>query len=113
MVLFNISSVQIDLSQQLHCDIASLWDSQKYKDVTFVVKDTRVMAHRLILAAQSDYFDRLLFGEMKEAQTGAVIPLEDTPAESFRLLLKFAYTGKLKMDDNALNVRCTCLCVCI
>ena len=79
-------------------------------DVTFVVEDTRVMAHRLILAAQSDYFDRLLFGEMREAHTGAVIPLEDTPAESFQLLLEFAYTGKLKMDDTTLNVRLWHVC---
>ena len=97
--------VSVDLSQHQQCSIAELWDSQRYTDVTFVVEEERVEAHRVILAAQSSYFDRLLFGEMREARAGAEIPLQDAPADGFKLLLEFAYTGTLEMTDAALEVR--------
>ena len=97
--------VSVDLSQHQQCGIAELWDSRRYTDVTFVVEEEHVEAHRVILAAQSLYFDRLLFGEMREAHTGAEIPLQDASADGFKLLLKFAYTGKLEMEKAALKVR--------
>ena len=96
-------SAQVDLSQHLQSGIASLWDSKKHTDVTFSVEGTRVEAHRIILAAQSDHFDRLLFGEMREAHAGAVIPLQGVTARGFQVLIKVAYTGRI--DIAAVNVR--------
>ncbi len=66
--------------------------------------DSRVSAHRAILASQSEYFDRLLFGEMREAHAGAEIPLKDTPPEVFELLLRYAYSGSLEMKDVPMEV---------
>ena len=80
----------------------------KHSDVTFIItedgEDHRIPAHRVILASQSEYFDRLLFGEMREAHPDAEIPLQDTPLEAFQLLMKYTYCGKMKIADSDLQV---------
>lgn len=72
-----------------------LLEKKKYTDVTFLVEGHRISAHRCIVASQSDYFDCLLFGSMKEAQSDEVT-LEDTPVEAFRVLLSYMYSGVVK-----------------
>ena len=63
--------------------------------MTFLVSgQVPVMAHRAILASQSEYFECLLYGPMKEGRASK-ITLEDTPAEAFRELLKFVYSGSV------------------
>ena len=64
-----------------------------------------------MLAAQSEYFERLLYGEMKEASMGE-IALKDVPVLAFRKVLQFAYTGTLHMEDAHLQVRCRCCFLC-
>lgn len=81
-----------------------MWESRDHSDVTLVVAGTRIPTHRVILASQSEYFDRLLFGEMREAHAGAEIPLPDTPLEAFQLLLRYAYCGSLEMKTAKLRV---------
>lgn len=49
-------------------------------------------AHRIVLASQSEYFECLLYGPMKEGRASE-ITLEDTPFDAFRELLKYAYSG--------------------
>ena len=84
-----------------------LLDNKKYVDVTFVVEGQPVPAHRLILASQSDYFDRLFYGKMKEANSSDEIPLPNVPLEAFKLLLEFMYSGCLDYDNQPLQVRST------
>lgn len=84
--------------------IAHLWETRQHTDVTFLVGHSRVPAHRAILASQSEYFNRLLFGEMIEARAGAEIPLKDTPLKAFQLLLRYAYSGSLEMKDVPIEV---------
>ena len=90
--------------EHLRSGVISLWESRDHTDVTLVVAGTRIPAHRVILASQSEYFDRLLFGEMREAHAGAEIPLPDTPLEAFQLLLQYAYCGSLEMKTAQLQV---------
>ena len=75
-----------------------LLEKQKYTDVTFLVEGHRISAHRCIVASQSEYFDCLLFGSMKEAQSKE-ITLEDTSLEAFRVLLSYMYSGIVKSLD--------------
>ena len=86
--------------------IVDLWESRRHTDVTFIISSNEVTAHRVILASQSEYFDRLLFGEMREAHPGAEIQLDDTPLQTFQLLLQYAYSGCLEVKDAELPVRC-------
>ena len=73
-------------------------EKKKYTDVNFVVDGHQVPAHRCVVAAQSDYFDCLLFGSMKEAHSDEIV-LEDTPLEAFRVLLHYMYSGSVKTLD--------------
>ena len=75
--------------------LLKLFETQAHTDVAFLVSGKqRVRAHRVVLASQSGYFECLLFGPMKEG-SAAEIQLEETPAEAFRELLKFAYSGSV------------------
>ena len=64
-------------------------------------------AHRVILAARSEYFRALLFGGLKESQL-AEIELKDTPLGAFKHLLRYIYTGQMSLgslrDDVILEI---------
>ena len=64
-------------------------------DVTFHVDGgQQISAHRIVLASQSEYFECLLYGKMKEG-TSSEINLEGTPADAFRELLRYLYAGSI------------------
>lgn len=44
-------------------------------------------------------FRALLYGGMRESQPEAEIPLQDTTAEAFGMLLKYIYTGRATLRD--------------
>ena len=98
------AEVVVDHAKNICENSAQLLTSGKHSDVTFIITgdweaDHHIPAHRVILASQSEYFDRLLFGEMREAHAGAEIMLPDTPLEAFKLLLKYAYSGEVATSD--------------
>eukprot|EP00731_Ephydatia_muelleri_P000226 Em0001g226a len=97
-------SVHINAVGFMQQHFKDLLDNKKYVDVTFVVEGQPVPAHRLILASQSDYFDRLFYGKMREANSSDEIPLPNAPLEAFRLLLEFMYSGCLDYDNQPLQV---------
>ncbi|KAL3254634.1 hypothetical protein MRX96_054159 [Rhipicephalus microplus] len=68
----------------------------EYSDVTLVVEDVRLPAHRLVLASCSSYFRALLYGGMRESKQQEVT-LQDTPLRAFQLLLRYIYTGQLRL----------------
>ena len=69
--------------------------ADEYSDVALVVDGQRFRAHRVILAARSDYFRALLYGGMKESQLSE-IELKDTSLAAFKHLLRYIYTGQVK-----------------
>lgn len=77
--------------------IGRLYLQPDYSDLTLVVEGTRLPAHRLVLASCSDYFRAMLYGGMRESQQNEVV-LMDTPLGAFELLLKYIYTGQLKLS---------------
>ena len=102
------SAVDVNHFVEVKNGFLQLFELGKHSDVTFIItengEDRRIPAHRVILASQSEYFDRLLFGEMKEAHPDVEIPLQDTPLEAFQLLMKYAYCGNMKIEDQDLQV---------
>ena len=80
-------------------DLFDLLKSGDHADVTFVVDGVRLQAHRVILAARCSYFKVLLFGQMREAHTGAEIPIADATPESFKALLEYVYSGRVCLGD--------------
>lgn len=76
--------------------IGKLYLSDEYSDVVLVVDGQRFAAHRVILAARSEYFRALLYGGMKESSQDEV-ELKDTSLPAFQQLLRYIYTGAMTL----------------
>ena len=90
----------IDHVSSLSDNLGELVENSEYSDITLVVEDRKFPAHKVILAARSEYFRALLYGGMLESQPGkSEIELQETPAKPFEALLKYIYTGKMNLLD--------------
>lgn len=76
-----------------------------YSDVAFIVDEQELPAHRVIMAARSEYFRALLYGgllESRESEIHLKVPLD-----AFKALLRYIYSGHLNLsimdDDNILD----------
>jgi len=78
--------------------IGALFLNDEYSDVTLVVENHRFHAHKVILAARSEYFRALLYGGMKESQLEE-IELKDTPLAAFKELLRYIYRGHMTLGN--------------
>ena len=96
----------MSVDQAIHiCNgITDLWESKRHTDVTFLVQGSRVTAHRIILASQSKYFDRLLFGEMREAHEDEIQLNDVESVEAFQLLMQYAYSGCVDIQNGDIQV---------
>lgn len=95
----HIAAGEIDHVELLSSQTSALYRSQEFTDVTFVVEGSKFFAHRVILAARSDYFRALLYGGMRETNPETEIEIKDTTAPAFDALLKYVYTGKVFLSD--------------
>jgi len=81
-------------------DIGGLFMGQSYSDVTLLIDKTRFHAHKVILAARSQYFRALLFGGLRESQPSCgEVELKDTCPKAFQHLLKYIYTGRMQLTE--------------
>lgn len=67
--------------------------NEQHSDVTLVVENTRIPAHKTILMARSPYFDSLFNGGFSESNQ-TEIKLE-VQLEPFKEVLRYIYTGRL------------------
>ncbi|XP_017153308.1 BTB/POZ domain-containing protein 9-like [Drosophila miranda] len=77
-------------------DLNTLCMNNLYSDVSFIVEDQRLPAHRMILICRSQYFSELLSGGISESE-GQQIRLE-APLEAFKVILGYLYTGSLPLS---------------
>lgn len=73
-----------------------------HSDVTFIVENTRVPAHKNILSGRSEYFFSLLSGGLAESSQNE-IELKEVPLEPFKAILRYLYTGRLLLNDFSMN----------
>ncbi|XP_032235824.1 BTB/POZ domain-containing protein 9 [Nematostella vectensis] len=90
---------KIDHVELLSSQSGTLYQSRELTDVTFIVEKTKFTAHRVILAARSEYFRALLFGGMREANPGIEIEVADASSIAFDALLRYIYTGKMFLAE--------------
>lgn len=64
-------------------DLASMLQDQLFCDVTFVVENVRIPAHKAILAARCEQFKAMFTSELMEA-TSNEITIQDTKADVFK-----------------------------
>lgn len=74
-------------------NLEKMYLDSKYYDVTFVVGDKKIKAHKCLLAAVSPIFDQLLSNGKKLANK--VINITDVSFEIMNELIKFIYTKKI------------------
>ncbi|XP_013110838.2 BTB/POZ domain-containing protein 9 [Stomoxys calcitrans] len=96
---------EIELTELFSTQMAQLCMNDDYSDVCFIVENQRLPAHRVMLAARSEYFRALLYGGLSES-TQSEIHLK-VPVEAFKSLLRYIYSGHLSLaqmdEDNILD----------
>lgn len=92
------SSAEIDHTKTLAGDFARLYNQSDFSDLQLIIESECFYAHRIVLAARSQYFRALLYGGMKESQeTNQRIELKDCKISAFKILLQYIYTGKISL----------------
>uniref|UniRef100_A0A182Q251 BTB/POZ domain-containing protein 9 n=1 Tax=Anopheles farauti TaxID=69004 RepID=A0A182Q251_9DIPT len=86
---------EIELTARFSEQMAQLCMSSDYADVTFLVEGQRIPAHRVILAARSDYFRALLYGGMQETRLDEITL--NIPLTAFKCLLRYIYSGSMPL----------------
>lgn len=77
---------------------SSLFLNPEYADVHLIVEGVSFPAHKIILAARSQYFRALLYGGMKES-TQSQVELKAATTAAFKSLLKYVYTGRMALGE--------------
>ncbi|GFR94917.1 kelch-like protein 20 [Elysia marginata] len=79
-------------------ELRAMFQARLLVDVTMCVQDSRIPCHRAVLAAASPYFRAMFTSDLDESRQSEVW-LRETDAEAVRLLIGFAYTGKLEITS--------------
>ena len=90
-------------------NLSALYLSETFSDITLIVDGHRLPAHRVLLAARSDYFRALLYGGMKESQESD-IEIKVTSLQAFKYLMKYLYCGHIQLksfkEETILEIFC-------
>ena len=82
---------------------ANLFNNETLCDVHFLVgveEKRRIPAHRLILSARSEVFERMLCGPMREGSSDMDIEIPDMDPSSFLAVLRFVYTARVSLSPD-------------
>ncbi|XP_043287929.1 speckle-type POZ protein B-like [Venturia canescens] len=72
--------------------IKEMWDRKTFCDVTFLLGDQELPAHKAIVASQSKVLETMFLNENTEEKK-TVVRINDTSAEVFKEFLNYLYTG--------------------
>lgn len=75
------------------------------KDVTLIVDNKKLSAHKSVLASSSDYFDRMFTSSFKERDQDKIeINITDVSFETLSTLVDFFYTSTLVITEHNVQV---------
>jgi DNA-binding beta-propeller fold protein YncE len=98
-LFFNHSLPRL-LQSSFASDIQHLFESGSLHDVTFVVEQERVPAHRAYLSTRCEYFGSMFSAGFLEG-VSAEVHIEGTTSAAFKALLKYLYTDNMDEIDDA------------
>lgn len=90
---------EINHVKQLSTDIGNLFLNTDYCDVKLIVDNVEFNAHKIILAARSEYFRALLFSSGMSETNSNCIHIKEAKPNAFRLLLQYIYKGKINLKN--------------
>lgn len=84
--------VSKNLMEKLSDDFKCALECDDLKDVTFMVEDKVVKAHKAILGARSPVFKNMFMSNMREMKEN-VVEVTDIKLDTFQEMLHFIYVG--------------------
>ncbi|CAH8548802.1 unnamed protein product [Schistosoma turkestanicum] len=98
---------EIDHSEETILCISDRYRHATFCDVTLIVNNTHFPANRAILAARSEYFRSLFYGEL--AESSSIVHLNDTNVTALRKILLYIYTGEMTLENIEVTLSILCL----
>lgn len=80
-----------------------LLDNASFSDVTFIVEEKEICAHRCILYARSEYFRNMFDSKMRETSEKE-ITIQNMSYDVFRAVLEYLYSGRVRVVQGGLAV---------
>ncbi|KAF2220518.1 BTB/POZ protein [Elsinoe ampelina] len=71
--------------------IPKYFKNQSFSDVTIILQGRKIPAHRVVLAAESSFFDKLFTGSFKDS-SASELSLEHDDPDAMEELIRFMYT---------------------
>ncbi len=81
--------------KQLH----SLMKKEELCDAVLIAGDKEIKAHRIVLSANSRYFQDMFIGEFSEPENVPVV-IEEVDEDSLTAMVEFAYTSHIKLTES-------------
>lgn len=92
-----------DSIKELVKSVSSLYLSESFTDVTLVVEGEEIKAHKVILASRNKVLNSMLIYDTVETKKN-VIEIPDADIATFKVFLKYLYTGIVENEDLTLEL---------
>lgn len=90
-----VQSPETRVDGNMSLALAKMFEDETLKDVTFFVGNEKLMAHKSLIVARCEYFERMLMlHDTQEKRTGEVT-ITDAPMTVFRAFVKYLYTNRI------------------
>ncbi|XP_058801018.1 protein roadkill-like [Phymastichus coffea] len=96
------SHATVNLNAELKAlsdDMEKLLESEIYSDVSFIIGEKKIRAHKNILTTRSQVFEQLFANHETAEKKRSLVGVKDVRYEAMREMLRFIYTGKVNDLD--------------